>query len=362
VSDFRIFYSWQSDLPAKSNRYAIGQALKEAAKELDALYPGTTFVPDEATRDTPGSPNIALTVQEKIEQAQVFLADITTTTPANSARSYPNPNVIYELGYSAAYLGWHRIVLLFNTVHGNLATDLPFDISHQRVTPFKALDKPTKEDHRALVRMLVTAIRSVVDKNPKTPAEIRGVSIEKIRHDRDVRTLRQLFSTVILEALDMHLDEMPRCITDLTFWMWEDFNNVVENSAFALNDAVLQDCVEKLHSSWSDTLSYGWFYNGSYGKNAGSARYYLSNEGDASLSPEQQEVWDLKVEAGRKMRDALDGLLARVREHYVEIDLAETDLIAKRAWGKALKQMNPSGAASVPEHTKPSQIEAPGGT
>lgn len=359
MSDFRIFYSWQSDLPAKSNRYAIGQALKDAAKELDALYPGTTFVPDEATRDTPGSPNIALTVQEKIEKAQVFLADITTTTPANSARSYPNPNVLYELGYSAAHLGWHRIVLLFNTVHGNVARDLPFDISHQRVTRFDAEDKPSKEEHRELVRKLVTAIRCVVDKNPKTPAEIRGVSTEKILHERDVRTLRQLLSTLILEALDMHLDEMPRCITALTFWMWEDFKDVVENSAFALNDAVLEDWVKKLHSSWDDTLSHGWLYEGVHGKRAGSSRFYLSNAGDAPLTPEQQQVWDLKLEAGKQMREALDGLLARVREFYVEIDLAETNQIAKRAWVQALNEMNPSGSTSVPEHPKPSQIEAP---
>jgi hypothetical protein len=66
----------------------------------------TKPVRDETTRDTSGSPNIALKILEKIQAADVFVADITTVTAPGAKRPCPNPNVGYELGYAVATLGW----------------------------------------------------------------------------------------------------------------------------------------------------------------------------------------------------------------------------------------------------------------
>ncbi len=47
----------------------------------------------------------------------------------------PNPNVLIELGYAIKVLGWSKIICLFNSETGNIE-DLPFDINHNRVTPY----------------------------------------------------------------------------------------------------------------------------------------------------------------------------------------------------------------------------------
>lgn len=98
----RIFYSWQSDSPRKTNLNAIRKALARACKRLKKANPTLMLVPDEATRDTSGSPNIALKILEKIEESGIFIADITTVTPKGAKRPCPNPNVGYELGYAVA--------------------------------------------------------------------------------------------------------------------------------------------------------------------------------------------------------------------------------------------------------------------
>ena len=88
-TSIHIFYSWQSDSPKKTNLNAIRAALARACKRIEVAYPNLDLVPDEATRDTSGSPNIALKILEKIEGAAVFLADVTTITL--SARLAPAP-------------------------------------------------------------------------------------------------------------------------------------------------------------------------------------------------------------------------------------------------------------------------------
>ena len=75
-----IFYSWQSDSPKKTNLNAIRKALADACKRLEAANPTLKLVPDEATRDTSGSPKIYDKIVEKIDAAAIFIADITTVT------------------------------------------------------------------------------------------------------------------------------------------------------------------------------------------------------------------------------------------------------------------------------------------
>ena len=52
--EFKIFYSWQSDLPSKSNRNFIQDILERAAKT--ATTDTVDVIIDQALRDTTGSP------------------------------------------------------------------------------------------------------------------------------------------------------------------------------------------------------------------------------------------------------------------------------------------------------------------
>ena len=61
-----VFYSWQSDLPKATNLNGIRQALRIAANNVENSIDNTSVELDEATRNTPGSPNIPFTIFEKI--------------------------------------------------------------------------------------------------------------------------------------------------------------------------------------------------------------------------------------------------------------------------------------------------------
>jgi hypothetical protein len=95
-----IFYSWQSDLPNATNRGFIQRALDDAVKVLD-VDDSVTVEPvlDRDTQGQSGSPNIADTIFRKIDQAAVFVADVSIIgTAGDQRRPIPNPNVVVELG------------------------------------------------------------------------------------------------------------------------------------------------------------------------------------------------------------------------------------------------------------------------
>ena len=69
MTKFNIFYSWQSDLP--KTRCAIKTAIAEAAQK----YPGVSIV--EATSNRTGSPDIVDSLLEHIDEADLFVADLT---------------------------------------------------------------------------------------------------------------------------------------------------------------------------------------------------------------------------------------------------------------------------------------------
>lgn len=92
----------------------------------------------EISRDTAGvagAPNIGDTIYQKIEMADILVADVTIINSGWEGRKTPNPNVMIELGYTIKSLGWEHIVLLYNSDYGDVE-ELPFDINHQRMTAF----------------------------------------------------------------------------------------------------------------------------------------------------------------------------------------------------------------------------------
>jgi hypothetical protein len=117
VRSIKIFYAWQSDLPGKFNRYAIKNGLRLARAEIEEefstkLDETTEIVIDEATRDLPGSPHIPTAILQKIQAADVFVADVSAinSEQPDESKKTPNPNVVFELGHAVAHLGWERVL------------------------------------------------------------------------------------------------------------------------------------------------------------------------------------------------------------------------------------------------------------
>lgn len=132
-----IFYSWQSDLPPKTNRYYIEDIIKTSLKTINKDNRIVACI-DRDTKDELGSPEIHNSVFKKINHSKFFICDVSL----NDNQS-PNPNVLIELGYAIKVLGWNKIICLFNSQTGKIE-DLPFDINHNRVTPYTPNKKGEK--------------------------------------------------------------------------------------------------------------------------------------------------------------------------------------------------------------------------
>lgn len=166
-----IFYSWQSDTTSKWNRNLIEEALERALKAIRKDDEASVEpVLDRDTAGVGGSPAITDTIFRKISTADVFVADVTTVNHGDKDRLIPNPNVSLELGYAIARLGWGRILLVQNAVHGG-PEDLPFDLRGRRVIGYAADDTNDRAEVRALLQgRLEAALREAL-----TASMIAGV-------------------------------------------------------------------------------------------------------------------------------------------------------------------------------------------
>ncbi len=136
--EIKIFYSWQSDLPSKTNKSFIEKTILCAIKNINSDQKVLSVL-DRDTKNEFGSPNIVDTVLSKINHCKFFICDISFVN-ANT----PNPNVLIELGYAIKTLGWQKIICLYNKSTGKIE-DLPFDINHNRVTVYDPALKNEKE-------------------------------------------------------------------------------------------------------------------------------------------------------------------------------------------------------------------------
>lgn len=165
MEKFKIFYSWQSDLPGNRTRNFIRECIDEAidlAQESEAVEAER----DEATTGTTGSPNIVTTLFSKIDNCDLFIADLSLcfTEDQNHRKRSPNPNVMLELGYAVKALGWERVICLCNVDFG---TEYPFDIEHNRITNFSLEGKSKKEVKADIAKVIFINIRDIRKQVPR---------------------------------------------------------------------------------------------------------------------------------------------------------------------------------------------------
>lgn len=159
---FSIFYSWQSDLPNNTNRGFIQNVIEKSINELSRS--GSFSLEISLDRDTigvPGAPNISQTIIEKIRTTDVFIADVSIVTgdKLQNQRPSPNPNVLIELGYAIAQLGWEKIILFSNDYFGT-DEDLPFDIRQHRRLKYVL---PPEGEKAALKKQTASKLTKAID-------------------------------------------------------------------------------------------------------------------------------------------------------------------------------------------------------
>lgn len=114
-----IFFSWQMDTEGRCGRNLIRKALEDAINAIAAEAqiedaPRDELLLDSDTANVPGSPPIVDTILEKIQAADVFVADLTFVGSRRDGRPTPNPNVLIEYGYALHALSHRRVIGVMN--------------------------------------------------------------------------------------------------------------------------------------------------------------------------------------------------------------------------------------------------------
>lgn len=168
--EFKIFYSWQSDLPGNSTRNFIEDVIRAAVKYLAGTV---TVIPDRDTRGELGSPNIETIIFDKIDKCDLFIADLSIVgeyQDSNGNTKYvPNPNVLIELGYAVKVLSWERVICFVNTDYGKESL-LPFDLNHHCVTGYSLQNIEKSEVKKNLRDIISSTVISLMENGPRSKA------------------------------------------------------------------------------------------------------------------------------------------------------------------------------------------------
>jgi hypothetical protein len=178
-----IFFSWQVDRETRSGRNFIERALERATSSIgrdmsieDAIR---DLKIDRDTKGVAGSPPIVDTIFKKIDDAAVFVPDLTFVGERPDGRPTPNPNVLIEYGWALKSRGHGRVVPVMNTAYGEpTAEAMPFDMRHLRnpITyhcPADLDDSSRRAVREQLSKDIESAIRAVLDSDEPQPSEPR---------------------------------------------------------------------------------------------------------------------------------------------------------------------------------------------
>ncbi len=200
-----VFYAWQSDTPARANRNLIRDAAEAACERItsDVSYDWEVTL-DSDTRGVAGMCDIPNTILEKIEQCDIFLADLTFVGESISAdgnrQKMPNCNVVFELGYAAKYHGFSSLVGIVNEAFGKNEGQI-FDIKRRACiscnVPRDADPNRYSKEKERLAKTLEEVFRLTLDTvvaRRREASTSRDVDeFERVRIEQASRVLRREF-------------------------------------------------------------------------------------------------------------------------------------------------------------------------
>jgi len=168
-----VFWSWQSDLDSRVTRDVVRFALDKAIDLLSAEIeeadrPSVT----SDTQGVAGSPDIVATILRKIDEAAVFVGDVTPIVLSENGKACANPNVLLEMGYAKKTLTEHRVIQVWNTsFKGATIEKLPFDMRGRRGPlsfnlPAGADTSTLRSVRNKLAEVLASALKLALDTLP----------------------------------------------------------------------------------------------------------------------------------------------------------------------------------------------------
>lgn len=137
-----VFFSWQSDIKPVRNKLksALEIAVKRIGKNLEEAERPEV---DSDTKGTFGSENIIDTILDKIDNASLFVADVTPIA-SSETKLIPNPNVMTELGYALKTKQMRTRLFIYCTEEPLIIEKMPFDIRGKSLMGFSISDSPSQ--------------------------------------------------------------------------------------------------------------------------------------------------------------------------------------------------------------------------
>ena len=164
-----IFFSWEEEtnLQGFNNKRFLIACINSTIKLLRAKpeFRGVVFEFQEGLSNVSGTPRVAEIMMQRARDCDVFIGDMTiaqklgrfTKCEIEHGRTFmrmsPNANVLmeYAIALNKREDFWHQVVLIMNTVNGDVKDDLnlfPFDIREERF-PVK-FEMMGEEDEKAI--------------------------------------------------------------------------------------------------------------------------------------------------------------------------------------------------------------------
>ncbi|RZF63497.1 hypothetical protein EWE75_15785 [Sphingomonas populi] len=167
-----VFWSWQSDLDPRVTkdlvRYALDEAVKQLAADLEeADRPSVT----SDTQGVAGTPDIVATILRKIDEAAVFVGDVTPIALSQSGKACANPNVLLEMGYANKSLREIHVRLGANGLSGSFWPGGPLQFDDEG---YEAVED-TYEYDTTLIATTPEALKAVVVEAFNGLAAVYGV-------------------------------------------------------------------------------------------------------------------------------------------------------------------------------------------
>ena len=251
MSNITIFYSWQSDLPGNETRNFIQSCIDATVKSLrDTVY-------IEADRDTKGefgSPDISQVIFDKIENSDIFIADVSIVNSENfvkdddgefvrTKRLSSNPNVLTELGFAAGILGWDNVICIMDEDYGE-ASNLPFDLAHRRIIRYSLKDKDKVEIRKSIRDIISSTVKNLMENGKRTK---KGITTFKVGSYVDGNVSAELLPYNPFNSKFLH-SKIKECIERSKILISEisDIRLTCENCESAIENPVENNTKSKL--------------------------------------------------------------------------------------------------------------------
>lgn len=252
-----IFYSWQSDLPGNNNRNLIQSSIEKAVKNLNKK--AIAISADRDTAGKLGTPDIVETIFNKIDEADIFIADISIINKDSSAKKTPNPNVLLELGYAAKAMGWDRIICIINSDYG-IHEELPFDLRTRRIYSYSPSNSEKSGIKSEISRIIEKTVEALISNEmlPKQSFEVQEnkALLSNILKEGISRAWISYYKRK-MDIYDGPLENDFVVVTDAYFMMIEKIRNFVKQDQYFLLHDML-DLLQKMRKGTEDAD--GWEY------------------------------------------------------------------------------------------------------